>query len=84
MDLESLKHYFTYLAQAQLHLENSRNTLQLATHNAFPFYKLIATKSQAEIDKPLITAFIKTFTYNFQNKQPHELINTSHYQLLPP
>jgi hypothetical protein len=31
-----------------------------------------------------LTAFIKTFTYNFQVKQSHQLANHSNYELLPP
>jgi hypothetical protein len=28
--------------------------------------------------------FIKSFTYNFQVKQPHQLLNNSSYEILPP
>jgi hypothetical protein len=51
--------------------------------NSFAYYRLIAPKSQAEIDKSLLIAFIKTFTYNFQTKQPNQLINDSGYELVP-
>jgi hypothetical protein len=84
MNLEVLKEYYNYLARAQLDLQKSRNTLELDKHNSYAFYKLIANRSQAELDKQLIISFIKTFTYNFQVKQPHQLINDSNYEMVPP
>ena len=83
MDLSILKDYLTFLAKAQLQLETARGTLDLDRHNSYAFYRLIATKCQAQLDQPLITAFIKTFTYSFQTKEPHQLLNDSNYQLLP-
>lgn len=84
MNLEVLKHYFSFLARSQLDLENTRNSLDLERYNSFAYYRLIATKSQSELDKALIIAFIKTFTYSFQVKQPHQLVNDSGYELVPP
>lgn len=83
MDLNILKDYFTFLAKAQLHLQTAREALDLDRHNCYAFYKLIATKCQSNLDPTLITAFIKTFTYSFQPKEPHQLVNDSNYQILP-
>lgn len=71
MNLEILKNYFSYLGQTQADLNNARKTLPLYEVNTYSFYKLVATKGQPEIDQQLLLNFIKSFTYNFQVKQPH-------------
>lgn len=84
MNLEVLKNYFAHLAQAEIQLENSRKGLDLHRINSYHYYALIATKSQSQIDHQLIVNFIKSFTYNFQVKQPHQLIKDTSYEIVPP
>jgi hypothetical protein len=75
MNLEILKDYFSFLGQAETALQTSRKNLPLQDINAYSFYKLIAVKSQPQIDQQLMLHFIKSFTYNFQTKPIHEIIN---------
>ena len=84
MNLEILKNYFAFLAQAEICRKDHIKALNLDQINAYQFYVLFATKSQSQIDKQMIINFIKSFTYNFQVKQPHQLANKSNYEMVPP
>jgi len=66
MNLSLLSHYFSTLLHSQTTLNLNRNTIP-STSNAFALYKLLAPKSQPQVDAAMMINFIKSFTYNFQN-----------------
>ena len=81
MDLEILRDYLSFLARAELQLQDNRR--QFEEYPAFAFYKLIAPKAQSALDANLIGAFVKSFTYNFQASQPHQLMSSPNFTLFP-
>lgn len=81
MNLETLRDYLAFLADAEQALNRRRQTfLHL---NSFSFYTLLAPKAQPALDSHMIVQFIASFTYNFQPPQLQKLLNDSSFQLLP-
>ena len=81
MDLEILRNYFSFLAGAEADLKEHRSLLE--GHSAFAFYRLIAQRSQPAIDQTLITAFVRSFTYNFQPARLEQLLDRPNFSLFP-
>jgi len=69
--------------KAESDLEKNRENIELGKNSCSSLYRLIATRSQPEIDEQLMTNFIRNFTYNFQERQSNALGGNINYQLVP-
>lgn len=81
MNLEILRDYFAFLAEAEQTLARHRQSL--AHLNAFSFYTLLAPKTQPAVDSQMLIHFISSFTYNFQVPQLEQLLKRPNFQLHP-
>lgn len=50
MDLTLLQHYFTFLSELHLKLQNNRHKLQTSLYHSYSFFKLLSPKSAPEVD----------------------------------